>query len=137
MSISHRGETLSWRNPKPRLVPWGVCLKEINSERNFMSVEIAVSALSMPQSLDSLKLETPLTMHRVVFEISSVETWYKIMAEARVQFGKNWRAQPRVKRRLTSWRNTTLKVWFEVPDSTFATWCAVKLGVQAVGVANK
>ena len=102
-----------------------------------MSVEIAASALSMPQSLDSLKLETPLTMHRVVFEISSAETWYKIMAEARAQFGKNWRAQPRVKRRLAGWRNTTLKVWFEVPDSTFATWCAVKLGVQAVGVVNK
>ena len=105
-----------------------------------MSVEIASSSLSMPQSLDSLKLVTPLGMHRITFEIGNVQTWYKVMAEARAQFGKNWRGQPKVKRRLESWRpagSPPLKVWFEVPDSTFATWCAVKLGVVVAGIANK
>lgn len=105
-----------------------------------MSVEIAVSASSMPESLDSLKVVTPLGMHRITFEISGIEVWYKIMAEARNQYGKNWRGQPKVKRKLSAWRpagSPPLKVWFEVPDSTFATWCAVKLGVVVAGVANK
>ena len=105
-----------------------------------MSVEIAVSTSSMPQSLDSLKIVTPLDMHRITFEISNLEVWYKIMAEARSQYGKNWRAQPKVKRKLSGWRaagSPPIKVWFEVPDPTFATWCAVKLGVTVVGVPNK
>jgi len=105
-----------------------------------MSVDIAVSALSMPQSLDSLKMVTPLGMHRITFEISNVEVWYKIMAEARSQFGKNWRGQPKVKRKLESWRpagSPPVKVWFEVPDSTFSTWVAVKLGVPVAKATNK
>ena len=105
-----------------------------------MSVKIAAASLSMPQSLDSLKLVTPLGMHRITFEIDSVNTWYKIMAEARAQYGKNWRGQPKVKRKLESWRpagSAPIKVWFEVPDSAFATWCAVKLGVRVAGAVNK
>ena len=105
-----------------------------------MSVEIASSSLSMPQSLSSLEMVTPLDMHRITFEIDRVQTWYQIMAEARAQFGKNWRGQPKVKRKLESWRpagSPPIKVWFEVPDSTFATWCAVKLGVVVAGIANK
>ena len=105
-----------------------------------MSVEIASSSLSMPQSLSSLEMVTPLGMHRITFEIDRVQTWYQIMAEARAQFGKNWRAQPRSKRKLESWRpagSPPVKVWFEVPDPAFATWVAVKLGVPVVGVPNK
>ena len=105
-----------------------------------MSVEIAVSTSSMPQSLSSLKMVTPLGMHRITFEIDRVETWYKIMAEARSQFGKNWRGQPKVKRKLESWRpagSSPVRVWFEVPDPAFATWVAVKLGVPTAGAVNK
>ncbi len=105
-----------------------------------MSVEIASSSLSMPQSLDSLKVVTHSTMHRITFKIGKTETWYKIMAEARAQFGKNWRAQPKVKRKLESWRpqgSPPVRVWFEVPDPAFATWVAVKLGVPTAGAVNK
>ena len=105
-----------------------------------MSVEIAASTSSMPQSLDSLKMVTPLAMHRITFEIKNVDTWYKIMAEARAQFGKNWRAQPKTKRKLSSWRLDNappVRVWFEVPDPAFATWVAVKLGVPVAGAVNK
>ena len=79
-------------------------------------------------------------MHRITFEVKSLEIWYKIMTEARAQFGKNWRAQPKTKRKLSSWKlydGAPVRVWFEVPDSTFATWCAVKLGVTVVGAVNK
>ena len=105
-----------------------------------MSVDIAVSASSMPQSLDSLKMVTPLGMHRITFEIPTVGVWYKIMAEARAQFGKNWRTQPKAKRKLEGWRpqgSPPIKVWFEVPDSSFSTWVAVKLGVPVAKATNK
>ena len=105
-----------------------------------MSVNIAVSASSMPQSLDSLKVVTPLDMHRIAFNINTLDQWYGIMAEARRSYGKNWRGQPKVKRRLESWRPAgaaPIRVWFEVPDLTFATWCAVKLGVEVVKDPNK
>ena len=105
-----------------------------------MSVKIAAASLSMPQSLDSLKLVTPLGMHRITFEVNDVGTWYKIMAEARAQFGKNWKGQPKVKRKLEAWRpqgSGPIRVWFEVPDSSFLTWCAVKLGVVVSGAVNK
>ena len=105
-----------------------------------MSVNIAVSASSMPQSLDSLKVVTPLDMHRIAFNINTLDQWYGIMAEARRSYGKNWRGQPKVKRRLESWRPAgaaPIRVWFEVPDPSFATWCAVKLGVEPVKNTNK
>ena len=105
-----------------------------------MSVEIAVSTSSMPQSLDSLKMVTPLAMHRITFEIDSIEQWYKIMAEARAQYGKNWRGQPKIKRKFESWRasgSEPVRAWFEVPDTSFSTWCAVKLGVRVAGAVNK
>lgn len=103
-----------------------------------MSVNIVPSALSMSQSLDSLKTVTPLTMHRITFTIDNISQWYSIMKEARSQFGKNWRGQPKIKRKLAAWRVTgPVRVWFDVPDPTFATWCAVKLGVSATEAANK
>lgn len=115
----------------------GVCQEDKSGKECKMSVEIETSALSMSKSLDSLK-KTPLPMHRIIFEIVGTEKWYQIMAEARSQFGKNWRGQPRVKRKLvTSWNQKTVQVWFDVPDPSFATWCAVKLGVTAIERTNK
>ena len=69
-------------------------------------------------------------MHRVVFEISNIDTWYAIMREARTMFGQNWRCQSHVKRKLMrNWANCSERVWFEVPDPQFGTWCALKLAV--------
>lgn len=98
-----------------------------------MSVKIEASS-DMLLSLDSLKT-TALPMHKLYFELSSVDTWYAIMRDARAQFGNNWRAQPRVKRRLEHaalWRigHPRESVWFEVPDPKFGTWIAIKHGVR-------
>jgi len=103
-----------------------------------MTVKIQDSALSISESLDSLKV-TPLPMHRITFSLKSTEQWYKIMREARALYGKNWRSQPHAKRRLdrNSWMQKTERVWFDVPDAQFASWCAVKLAVEASIVANK
>ena len=103
-----------------------------------MTVKIQDSALSISESLDSLKV-TPLSMHRLTFTLTGTQQWYSIMKEARALYGKNWRAQPHVKRRLdrNSWSKNKERVWFDVPDPSFASWCAVKLAVEATLPGNK
>jgi len=127
---------------KTGLIPWEYA-ERINLERlYYMTVKIEGSALSIPESLDSLS-ETPLVMHRIWFRLHSVKEWYAIMNEARAMFGKNWRTQSRVKRRLESnnlWGlnpKETVPVWFEVPDETFATWVAVKHAVISMTPPGK
>ena len=105
-----------------------------------MSVKIEAPD-SMLQSLDSLKT-TALPMHKLYFELSSVDAWYTIMREARAQFGKNWRSQAHVKRRLENssiWRinGCAERVWFEVPDPKFGTWMAIKHAVRQVEPPGK
>ena len=107
-----------------------------------MSVEIETSALSMFESLDSLK-STPLVMHRIQVQLSDVQKWYAVIRELNLTFGtKNWRGQPHVKRRLERliWQipdSDPIWVWFEVPDAKFATWLAVKLAVNVRIPPNK
>jgi hypothetical protein len=103
-----------------------------------MTVNIWDSALSIPESLDSLKV-THAVMHRIHFELVDTDTWYSIMKEARLLYGKNWRAQPHVKRRLSNnWARKHVRVWFDVPDVKFGTWVAVKLAVRVIdGPINK
>ena len=97
-----------------------------------MSVEIGTSALSMFESLDSLKL-TPLVMHRIQIELCTVKDWYAVIRELNQVFGaNNWKGQNHVKRRLENliWDNDkSVWVWFDVPDEKIATWLAVKLAV--------
>ena len=106
-----------------------------------MSVKIETATLSMSDSLDSLK-ETPLVMHRIWFDVKSVESWYAIMKEARAMYGKNWQGRPKVKRKLEkiSWADPTtpsVQVWFDVPDPAFATWISVKHAVIAIEPPGK
>ena len=103
-----------------------------------MSVNIEGSALSIPESLDSLR-ETPLAMHRITFMLDDTKKWYDVMREARALYGKNWRGQPHVKRKLerNRWMKQVIPVWFDVPDPSFASWCAVKLAVEAKLPPNK
>lgn len=109
-----------------------------------MSIEIGISALSMSESLDSLKT-TPLPVHRIWVEISSTEVWYKIIAEANREFGiRGWKGQSGAKRRLDrcnrmwpSALKTTERVWFDVPDEKFATWIAIKYAVTVLGPPGK
>jgi hypothetical protein len=78
-------------------------------------------------------------MHRITFKVSTLKQWYAIMTEARRLYASNWRGQPRAKRRIESyrWNLEPVRIWFEVPDPAFATWCAVKLAVEPVETTNK
>jgi hypothetical protein len=112
-----------------------------------MSVEVEISAPSMSESFNSLKV-TPRPMHRIWIEIGSTEVWYKIIAEANREFGiRGWRGQSGAKRRLDQlgqWRGwlvpdtkTTQRVWFDVPDEKFATWIAIKYAVTVISPPGK
>ena len=105
-----------------------------------MSINIETSALSMSESLNSLK-QTPSPMHRVYMEIGSTEVWYKIIREANSLYGRNWRGQSGAKRRLSHniWLDEKKqeRVWFDVPDEKFGTWVAIKCGVTIIAPPGK
>jgi hypothetical protein len=95
----------------------------------------------MSNSLISLK-ETAPNMHpyRVLFEMTTVQEWYKVIHEANALYGvHNWRGQPRVKRKLenNAWLKKTVPVWFDVPDPAFASWVSVKHSLIARNVVTK
>jgi hypothetical protein len=105
-----------------------------------MSVEIETSVQSMSESLNSLGV-TPLPMHRVYMEVGTLAVWYKIIREANVLYGRNWRGQSGVRRRLGhhiwTYDNKQERVWFDVPDEKFGTWVAIKCGVRVVAPPGK
>jgi hypothetical protein len=77
-------------------------------------------------------------LHRIYVNVTTQEQWYAVMRECRSWFGKQWKTQPRVKRKLTEntryGRNApSVAVWFEVPDLRFATWVSVKYSLQVAG----
>jgi hypothetical protein len=106
-----------------------------------MSVNIETPASdSMLQSLDPLRTTTnSVHLYRVVVELDSTDQWYAIIREAQRLFGpRKWNSQPRVRRKLERrWNKPQVRVWFDVPDMTFATWIGVKLAVRVISVTNK
>ena len=79
-------------------------------------------------------------LHRVLFEMTTVQEWYKVIHEANALYGvHNWRGQPRVKRKLetNAWLKKTVPVWFDVPDPAFASWVSVKHSLIARNVVTK
>ena len=86
----------------------------------------------MSKSLDPLK-ETTQDLHRFWFSISNEKQWYAIIAECRAWFGKNWKGQNKVRRKLDNYgltRPRSQSIWFEVPDPRFATWISIKHGIR-------
>jgi hypothetical protein len=96
----------------------------------------------MQNNFSSLK-ETAQTMHRIYVEVYNEKQWRSIMYEARTMFGSNWKTQPRVLRKLKYINHFYLEsikpveVWFDVPDSKFAIWIAVKLAVRITKTGYK
>ena len=84
-------------------------------------------------SIDPLK-KTTQELHRFWFLVTTEKQWYNIIREARQWFGKDWKSQSKVKRKLAQknlfGRPTTLMTWFDVPDVGFATWISIKYSIQ-------
>lgn len=80
-----------------------------------------------------LKITSP-DLHRFWFKIANTKQWYGIMRECRAWFGKNWKCEGKVKRKLDYQlrfhHNPPLSVWFDVPDNRFATWISVKYSIE-------
>ena len=90
----------------------------------------------MSMSLDPLKL-TAQELHKFWFTVSTPKQWYSIMEACRREFGRNWSCQGKVLRKLTPGKfgyykttRTPVSVWFAIPDPAFATFIAVKLGIE-------
>jgi hypothetical protein len=77
---------------------------------------------------------TPPKLERFWFLVSNEQQWYAVMAECRAWFGKNWKCQNKVRRKLESYNHRQHHkpqlIWFEVPDPKFATWVSVKHSIQ-------
>jgi hypothetical protein len=78
-------------------------------------------------------------LNRIYVSLTTEEQWYSVMRECRAWFGKNWRTQGRIKRKLAEGsrysrgNRPSVQVWFEVPDLRFATWISVKMSLQVAG----
>lgn len=77
------------------------------------------------------------TLNRIYVSLTTQEQWYAVMRECRSWFGKNWKSQGRVKRKLSEAGRlrhySSVTVWFDVPDLRFATWISVKYSLQVAG----
>lgn len=77
------------------------------------------------------------TLNRIYVSLTTQEQWYAVMRECRSWFGKNWKSQGRVKRKLSEAsrlrHHSSVTVWFDVPDLRFATWISVKYSLQVAG----
>jgi hypothetical protein len=73
-------------------------------------------------------------LERFWFSLNNEKQWYAIMKECRAWFGKNWKCQGKVRRKLESYNHRHTRksqlIWFEVPDPKFATWISVKHSIQ-------
>jgi len=67
-------------------------------------------------------------LHRIYVNVTTATQWYAVMQECRSWFGKHWKSQSRVKRKLTN--KSALVVWFDVPDTRFAAWISMKYSLQ-------
>ena len=101
----------------------------------------------MSMSMDPLKLTTQ-SLHRFWFKVHTKEDWYSIVNECRLLYGSNWRTQRNILKRfkkaqnynrsIQAWiyRNMPHTIWFEVPDSAFATWITVKYSIEVSDTKN-
>lgn len=83
----------------------------------------------MSKSLSPLKTTTP-DLHRFYVCVTTTTQWYAVMQECRAWFGKEWRTQPKIRRRLEHSFSAPIEAWFEVPDPTWSTWVATKLSLE-------
>lgn len=90
----------------------------------------------MSMDTDPLKTTTQ-ELHRFWFLISTEQQWYDIIRECRSWFGKSWRGQGKIRRKLKTFKSRPLEVWFDVPDIRFATWISVKFSIQVQSNAKK
>ena len=69
--------------------------------------------------------------YRFWVTVDTTKQWYDIIRECNSWFGKNWKGQPHVKRKIK--KHNLVKVWFDVPDLKFSSWISVKYSLEVHG----
>jgi hypothetical protein len=103
----------------------------VKSIARCVCVEISMEH-DMSKHVDPLG-KTASELQRFYVRVRTPEQWYAVMHECRAWFGRDWRTQPRVRRKLHprfSLTSESLSVWFEVPDLRICTWIATKLALE-------
>ena len=68
-------------------------------------------------------------MHKVYFDLLTINDWYTIIFELKRWFGKEWRGQRGIRKKFkrTEWSMEPQHVWFIVPDLAFKTFIDLKM----------
>ena len=68
-------------------------------------------------------------MHKVYFDLLTIDDWYTIISELKRWFGKEWRGQRGIRKKFkrTEWSMEPQHVWFIVPDLAFKTFIDLKM----------
>jgi hypothetical protein len=96
----------------------------------------------MSKQSDPLRTTAP-ELHRFYVRLTNDRQWYAVMSECRAWFGKNWRCQNKIRKKLRSGRaigprtGHVIKItaWFEVPDLGVCTWIATKHSLEITAQA--
>lgn len=126
-----------------------VVLMVADSVRSILMYQVG-DLLLMSKIVDPLRT-TDQDLHRIIVSLHTTEEWYAIMRECRENFGKNWHTQPKMRKKLVSlerisavvkrhifhlpglmhqYNPPSLNAWFDVPDPNFATYIALKYGLD-------
>tara|TARA_R100001163_G_C5062962_1_gene200153 strand:+ start:177 stop:404 length:228 start_codon:yes stop_codon:yes gene_type:complete len=68
-------------------------------------------------------------MHKVYFDLQTIDDWYDIIRELKRWFGNEWHGQRGVRKKFqkTKWTFERHSVWFVIPDLAFKTYMELKL----------
>ena len=68
-------------------------------------------------------------MHKVYFNLLTIDDWYAIISELKRWFGNEWRGQRGMRKKFkrTGWSMEPQRVWFIVPDLAFKTFIDLKM----------
>ena len=68
-------------------------------------------------------------MHKVYFDLLTIDDWYTIISELKRWFGNEWRGQRGIRKKFkrTDWMLKPQQVWFIVPDPAFKTFIDLKM----------
>lgn len=93
---------------------------------------------NMSKHADPLGKTAP-ELHRFYVRVRTDEQWYAVMAECRAWFGRHWRCQGKIRRRLKPTVHGqipgAIPTWFEVPDLGVCTWIATKHSLEVTAQA--
>ena len=68
-------------------------------------------------------------MHKVYFDLLTINDWYTIISELNRWFGNEWRGQRGIRKKFkrSEWLMEPQQVWFLIPNPAFKTFIDLKM----------